>query len=121
MEWIRSVSYDRRHMELVESGIEPLSYALYNETEEEKASILLCLDRYLDPYFGYNLPYESEIIILLQHILFEDNSMDIKEDILDLLQFYAKQPLDILEKRLDKLSGKLLMQARYILYDEEPT
>ncbi len=36
MEWIRSVSYARRHMELVESGIEPLSYALYNETEEEK-------------------------------------------------------------------------------------
>ena len=119
MEHIRSVCYDKRHMDLVESGIEQLSYALYNETEEEKASILLCLDRYLDPYFGYNLPYESEIIILLQRILFEDNSEDIKEDILDLLQFYAKQPLDILEKGYKQLSGSLLAQARTILYGEE--
>lgn len=118
MEHIRSVCYDKRHMDLVESGIEQLSYALYNETEEEKASILLCLDRYLDPYFGYNLPYESEIIILLQRILFEDNSEDIKEDILDLLQFYAKQPLDILEKGYEQLSGNLLAQARTILYGE---
>lgn len=116
---VRSVSYDKRHMDLVESGIEPLSYALYNESEEEKASILFCLDRYLDPYFGYNLPYEPEIIILLQYILFEENSVDIKEDILELLQFYAKQPLDILEQGLDKLSGNLLAQAKSILYDQE--
>lgn len=119
MERVRSVFYEKRHEQLVESGIEKLSMALYNETEEEKASILFCLDKYLDPYFGYNLFYEADIIILLQCILFEHNSVEIKEDILDLLELYGKQPLNILWENLDKLSGELLYHAKHILFDEE--
>lgn len=116
---MRFVTYEKRHCELVESGIDNLSIALYNETEDEKASILFCLDRYLDPYYGYHLSYKDDIIILLQKILFEDNSEAIKEDILDLLG-YSNQPLTILEENLDKLSGNLLAYARDILYDEDP-
>lgn len=114
----RFVTYEKRHQELIESGIDNLSAALYNETEEEKASILLCLERYLDPYFGYNLPYEADIIVLLQKLLFEENSDDIKEDILNLLT-YSKQPLTILEQNLYKLSEYLMAYAIYILYGED--
>ena len=85
MEDRRSVHYEKRHEEIVESGIDALSMALHNENEEEKASILFCLDKYLDPYYGYKLPYESDIIALLQCVFFENNSVYIKEDILDLL------------------------------------
>ena len=116
---VRVVRYEKRHEQLVESGINNISMALYNESEEEKASILLCLDKYLDPYYGYNLPYKADIIVLLQKILFEDNSTEIKEDILELLQFNGGQPLTILEQNIDKLSGELYKYARYILCDKE--
>ena len=119
MENIRGVSYGNEQIKIVEGGIDTIGMALYNGSEEEKASILLYLDRFLDPYYGYHLPYESDIFILLQNLLFEENSNDIKEDILDLLQFYCKQPLNILESGIDKLSGEVLAHARYILYDEE--
>lgn len=112
----RFVTYGKDTMKLIESGIDNLGMALYNGTEEEKASILFCLDRYLDPYYGYNLEYEADIIILLQKLLFENNSNDIKEDIIDLL-VYSKQPLTILEENLNKLSGQILSDAKYILYD----
>ena len=115
---VRSVSYGSKQIKIVESGIDTIGMALYNGNEEEKASILLCLDKFLDPYYGYHLPYESDIFVLLQNLLFEDNSTDIKEDILDLL-LYSKQPLDILENGLDKLSDELLSHAKYVLYDEE--
>lgn len=118
MENVRVVRYGSEQINIVESGIDAIAMVLYNKSEEEKASLLLCLDKYLDPYFGYNLPYESEIFVLLQNLLFENFSVDIKTDILDLL-IYSKQPLDILEKGLDKLSGEVLARARYILYDEE--
>ena len=101
------VTYDSEQIKIVEGGI------------DEKASILLCLDRFLDPYYGHHLPYESDIFVLLQNLLFEENSNAIKEDILDLLQSYCEQPLDILENGLDKLSGELLSHAKYVLYEEE--
>ena len=64
-------------------------------------------------------PMNLIFFVLLQNLLFEENSNAIKEDILDLLQFYCEQPLDILENGLDKLSGELLSHAKYVLYDEE--
>lgn len=48
MEDRRSVHYEKRHEEIVESGIDALSMALHNENEEEKASILFCLDNNSD-------------------------------------------------------------------------
>lgn len=115
---VRIVSYGSEQIKIVEGGIDAIGMALYNKSEEEKASILLCLDRYLDPYYGHHLPYEAEIFVLLQNLLFENLSADIKMDILDLL-LYSERPLDILENGLDKLSGEVLSQAKYILYDEE--
>lgn len=115
---IRRVSYGREQIKIVEGGIDAIGMALYNKSEEEKASILLCLDRYLDPYYGHHLPYEADIFVLLQNLLFENFSDDIKLDILDLL-LYCERPLDILENGLDKLSGEVLSQARFVLYDEE--
>lgn len=116
---IRCVTYEKRHEEIIESGINEISYALYNGNTEEKASLLLCLDKYLDPYYGYNLKYESQIIILLQNLLFNDNDIEINEDILELLQLYSKQPLNILEEKMELLPKQLVKQAMYILYDEK--
>ncbi len=78
---VRKVSYGSEQIKIVEGGIDAIGMALYNGSEEEKASILFCLDRFLDPYYGYHLPYESDIFVLLQNLLFEENSNAIKEDI----------------------------------------
>lgn len=61
----RLITYDKNIIKLVESGIDNLSIVLYNKSKEEKASILFCFERYLDPFYNHTLEYESDIIILL--------------------------------------------------------
>lgn len=53
---VRKVSYGSEQIKIVEGGIDAIGMALYNGSEEEKASILFCLDRFLDPYYGYHCP-----------------------------------------------------------------
>ena len=64
------ISYSQKHNKIVESGSVAIKKYLSESDYGEKRSLLLCLDRYLDPYFGYNLPFFDEIILLLQEQLF---------------------------------------------------
>ena len=112
---MRHVTYTDKHRRLVESGIDAIREVLLSADEREKDSVLLCLDRYLDSYFGVCLPYQNEIIALLQECLFCPNTMSMKEDILRMLSEYATCPLDVLEARFSALEVSLQEEARRIL------
>ena len=51
------VSYSQKHNNIVESGSVAIKKYLFESDNDEKRSLFLCLDRYLDPYFRYNLPF----------------------------------------------------------------
>lgn len=112
---MRSVFYSNKHSEIVKKGIEAITDVLNGDNISEKESLLLCLDKFLDPYFGYELPYQSEIIMLLQHFIVNDNPVEIKQDAIDLLTSYAWPPFSILEKNLDKIEVELLPMVNYAI------
>lgn len=112
---MRSVVYSDKHSEIIKKGIEAISDVLSGDNTSEKESLLLCLDKFLDPYFGYKLPYESEIFILLQQFIINDNPVEIKQDAIDLLTSYAWPPFPILEKNLDKIETELLPNVNYAI------
>ena len=104
-------------MDIVVSGVESIRTVLFSDNSQEKDSLVFCLDRYLDLYFGYCLPYHNDIIALLQECLFLPNSIALKEDILNLLSMYATCPLTILEQRCHELEIELQPEARCILHE----
>lgn len=116
-ESINFVSYNIKHIKIVEAGIEEISKVLKGNDNGEKRSLLLCLDRYLDPYYGYNLPFYNGLINLLQVVLFETDNQNVKEDILELLENYGGETLDYLAERIETLESdsKLLVQALHVL------
>lgn len=112
---MRSVFYSDKHSEIVKKGIEAISDVLKGDNISEKESLLLCLDKFLDPYFGYELPYQNEIIILLENFIVDDHPVEIKQDAIDLLTSYAWPPFSILEKNLDKIETELLPNVHYAI------
>lgn len=102
---VRVVTYGKSQLDLINSGLDGIRDVLRSGSEDEKASLLFCLERYFDPYFNSKLPYEDELAVLLQEMLFENNSDSIVEDIVTLLWYYSK-PLKILEDNFDSLPEK---------------
>jgi hypothetical protein len=111
------VTYTKDHSSVVKSGVNAISEILNGTDIAEKRSLLFCLDKYLDPYYGYNLPYFDDIITLLQEQLFLIDIKEVKEDILQLLRDYAKESLDYLAEKLEELDlePELLEDALYAL------
>ncbi|MFW2492031.1 hypothetical protein ACN077_26265 [Clostridium chromiireducens] len=111
------VTYTNDHSSIVKSGINAISKVLKGTDIAEKRSLLFCLDKYLDPYYGYNLPYSDDIFILLQEQLFLTDTKEVKEDILQLLRDYSKKSLDYLAEKLEELESEpdLLQDALYAL------
>lgn len=71
------VSYTAKEREIVKSGITAIREILMGEDAERKRSLLLCLDYYLEPDYGYRLSYEDEIYQLLQTILITPNELEV--------------------------------------------
>ncbi|MVX67086.1 hypothetical protein GKZ28_25885 [Clostridium chromiireducens] len=46
------VTYTNDHSSIVKSGINAISKVLKGTDIAEKRSLLFCLDKYLDPYYG---------------------------------------------------------------------
>lgn len=109
------VAYSQEHKMIVEAGIDSIERVLKGTNNAEKRSLLLCLDKYLDPYYGYKLTYFDEIITIIQQHLFLEESKEVKEDILQLLTDYAKGSLDYLADRIDNIDFELLGDALYAL------
>jgi len=102
------VAYDANHSEIVKSGINTIIEYFTKADLNKKRSLLLCLDKYLDPYFGYNLTYFDEIVVFLQQQLFSNNDLEVMEDIFQLITDYTKGNLDLLAENIDNLEPKYL-------------
>ncbi len=111
----RSVFYSEEHNKIVESGIDAIERVFLGENLPEKESLLLCLDKYLDPWFGYKLAYEQEIIRLLEKVVVLENPLYIKQDALDLICAYAHPPFPLLEENLAHIDPILLPEVRYAI------
>ena len=110
------VSYSKKHMDIVNNGIAAIHNFLHEADCIEKRSLLFCLDRFLDPYYGYNLPNFDDIILILERQLFiDENDKDIMEDILQLLTDYAKDKLDYLAKNIENINPAFLADAIYAI------
>lgn len=112
---VKYTSYDRRHMAIIQAGIEPIQVFLQTESQQEKDNLLFCMDRFLDPWFGYDLPHLDQIIVLLQQHLFTEETLEIKTVILELLTQYGGPVLDIIADQMEKLEPELLAEAVYAL------
>lgn len=104
------IAYSKEQSDIVEQGIDLIKEVLEKSNTDDKRSLLLCLDKYLDPYYGYKLSYRKDLFMLLQKQLFEDNPIEVKEDILDLL-FYSDSNLDYLADRVVTIDAELLPYA----------
>lgn len=111
----RSVFYDKSHQDIVKNGIEAISDVLNGDNMADKESLLLCLDKYLDPWFGYKLPYESQIFDLIEQVVVNYNTKAVKEDALNLLTSYSYPPFIVLENNLDKIEDSLMPDVLYAI------
>lgn len=112
---MRSIFYTEEHMRIIKSGTEAIEEVLLGDNMEQKASLIFCLDRFLDPWFGYDLPNRSEIELLLQQVIIAENTIDMKNDALRLLIDYAWPPFTILEENLDQVEPELLAEVKYAI------
>lgn len=112
---MRYVTYSEQEKNIVEKGLIEIQKILMGTDDEAKASLLFCLDKYLDPYYGYNLSYSHEIFDLLETVVISPNSIDIREDALNLLISYAGGPFPILEKHYDSLPTEIKSDAKYAI------
>ena len=88
-ELVDVVKYEQRHSKIVESGQEAIFSFYKNNNIEEKRSLLLCLDMYLDPYYNYNLSYANNIFNWLDAEFKKTTNLKLKEDIFELLRSYS--------------------------------
>jgi len=110
------VTYNKEHEAIVKAGIDSIIRVLSGGNTVEKRGLLFCLDKYLDPYFGYNLPYFEDIIFLLQKQLLIEANKDVKEGILQLLTDYAQESLDYLADKIGIIDPDLLAGVLYALH-----
>lgn len=110
----RFVSYSDEEKEIVRQGIDAIRSVLKGDDESAKQSLLLCLDWFMDPYYGQDISdIMDELIILLQEVVVSDKSIHVKEDALELLSSYVDGPFSILEENIGNIDEKLLPQVEY--------
>ncbi|KFC94604.1 hypothetical protein GLGR_2721 [Leminorella grimontii ATCC 33999 = DSM 5078] len=106
-------------MRLIEEGaLDELAQLLAGKDMSVKESLLLALDRYLDPWFGYNLPQQNDIFRLLEKELWNDaNNEDVMEDLVMLLVQYCPFPLDALKANRAKVTSPEVLKEMESLLD----
>jgi len=82
--------YDKSHCEIIESGVKSIASYYDSKSLSERRTILLCLDRYLDPYYGNELPFNNEIFDWLVIEFDKTSNITLKEDIFDLVENYSR-------------------------------
>lgn len=112
---MRCVTYSGEEREIVELGLVAIQEVLMGTDAEKKCSLLLCLDKYLDPYFNCELSDKEEVIRLLETVIVSPNELDVVEDALNLLMSYAWGPFEILEKNFDRIPMECQGDAKYVI------
>lgn len=95
---MKTVRYSDREKMIVEEGLAAVERVLTGDDTDTIERLLLCLDYYMDPYYGNRLPYERELIVLLQNLILSSNPLELKQDALQLLTSYAWPPFSVLER-----------------------
>lgn len=112
----RFVSYSGDEKEIVRQGIGAIRSVLTGNDESAKLRLLLCLDWFMDPYYGQDISdIRDELIDLLQEVIVTDDSKFVKEDALDLLSSYAYGPFPILEENIRKMDEEILPNVEYVV------
>lgn len=109
------ITYTSHHQQIATSGTDQIDSFLKSQNNDEKRNILFCLDKLLDPYYGYHLPNHDEITLILEKHLFERHNKEVKEDILQLLTEYATKPLSYLAEHIEKIEPELREDALYAI------
>ena len=104
---MRFLSYSDVEMNIVEGGISEMQKVLMGSDSDKKRRLLFCLDRYMDPYYGYHLPFQEELVRLLETVVVSSNEKDVIEDALQLLGDYAYGPYKIIEQNIEKIPEEL--------------
>ncbi|MDQ0088843.1 hypothetical protein J2T12_002253 [Paenibacillus anaericanus] len=109
------ITYTQKHKDIIHAGVTAINEIFNSKDVSEKRSLLFCLDKYLDPYYGYNLVYFDEVFLILEKQLFISNTKEVKEDILQLLTDYSKKNLDYLAENIEEIDSEILADALYAL------
>lgn len=105
-------TYSEQEETVIRAGMDAIRRYFRNADEQSKRNLLFCLDKFLDPYFGYQLPYTAEIFRFLEELVISpEESTDIAEDALDLISDYGFSS-GILAKHLDCVPPSLLFDAK---------
>ena len=116
MENFRHVEYTESDREIVRKGITEITRVLMGTDTERKLSMLLCLDWFMDPYYGQDISaFHDELIVLLQTVITSPNDDDVIEDAIGLLIDYAWPPFPIIEQNKDLVPYKFRDDIAYLL------
>jgi len=100
------VSYGPEEMDVVEKGIDAIRDVIYHGSYEESASLLFCLETYVDPWFGYaddpeNQAFVDQIFVLLQEVILDPSLHIDKFEALHQIRCCSK-PLTLFEEAMEK-------------------
>ena len=105
-------TYSDEEEAAIRQGIDAIRAYFSQADEQKKKNLLFCLDRFLDPWFGYDLPYASEIFRFLEEIVITaGESLAVAEDAMGLLHDYGHTS-GILEEHLDCVPPSLQFDAK---------
>ena len=104
-------TYSDEEEAAIRQGIDAIRAYFSQADEQKKKNLLFCLDRFLDPWFGYDLPYASEIFRFLEEVAVSGESLDITGDALDLIYSYG-HTTGILEHNYDRVPESLQFDAK---------
>lgn len=116
------VTYTEKERQLVKQGIGAVREVLLGGSAAQKRSLLLCLDWYLDPYYGQDISgMREQLSELLQRVAVSPNEAAVREDALELLQNYLLEPLGpqqqflVLEQNFEAIPGELQKWAAWLI------
>ena len=104
-------TYSDSEEAVIRQGTDAIRAYFAQADEQGKKNLLFCLDKYLDPWFGYDLPYAEEIFRFLEEIVISGESPDVAEDALDLINSYGFAS-EILENNLARVPEPLQFDAK---------
>lgn len=116
MENFRHVEYTENDREIVRKGITEIARVLMGTDTERKLSMLLCLDWFMDPYYGQDIStFHDELVDLLQTVIISPNDDNVIEDAISLLMDYEWPPFSIIEQNKDLIPNKFQDDIAYLL------
>ena len=116
MEHFRHVEYTEKDREIVRKGIAEIAKILMGTDADRKLSMLLCLDWFMDPYYGQDIStFHDDLVDLLQTVIISPNDDDVIEDAIGLLIDYEWPPFPIIEQNKALIPQKFQGDIAYLL------